>query len=461
MIRKSFLRLSLLHHPDKNKNSPEAKARFQNILDAYEIAGKAVQDTIYDDDDVDDVLARKMFKQFSFSSVKENLCSFTIITEKPLHSIWSDVLLDNFGTPHDLKSHGLKFTVPDNCQGRDDKLFVTLYKTGKMLIQAKGNDHAVSVHYVNEHLGSLYKQVYNKKKNHKHLTHKTPLTKPTGRKTVSRILTCLKCDFKCSDVGIFYHHKKKEHSNSRSGKSKFKVINTLDAKLCLDTFADTTDDDVNDTPVKEIPPSQDKHEVVCTVCKCTFLTEFDLNLHVVTNHSPHSLLDPEQAPLLKLFEAEFSPNIDRLLTLTPAISTHCCMLCGESFTDEYRLEKHIESDHEITCNICNAQFYDSFDLNIHIQTQHMTSKFHSCDAVEHSISHQVNKTLITIAEMISPCTFCTFVASSSSELGQHVMYHHTSGVTAVTPALTTVTQNVICDDTPDKSFHNARLLPSI
>ena len=95
-------------------------------------------------------------------------------------------------------------------------------------------------------------------------------------------LTCLKCDFKCSDVGIFYHHKKKEHSNSRSGKSKVKVINTLDSKLCLDTLADTTDDDVNDTPVKEIPPSQDKHEVVCTVCKCTFLTEFDLNLHVVT-----------------------------------------------------------------------------------------------------------------------------------------------------------------------------------
>ena len=90
------------------------------------------------------------------------------------------------------------------------------------------------------------------------------------------------------------------------GNAKVKKIDTLDSKLCLDTLADITDDDVNDTPAEESHAQE--HEVVCTVCKCTFLTEFDLNLHVVTTHSPQSLLAPEQAPLLKLFESEFSPN---------------------------------------------------------------------------------------------------------------------------------------------------------
>ena len=33
-IRKRFLELSLLHHPDKNSGSQEAKSRFQEILNA-------------------------------------------------------------------------------------------------------------------------------------------------------------------------------------------------------------------------------------------------------------------------------------------------------------------------------------------------------------------------------------------------------------------------------------------
>ena len=85
-IRKSFLKLSLLYHPDRNNSSEEANAKFQVILEAYEVAGKAVEETTHEGDDSDEELARKIFKQFSFASVKENICSFTIITEKSLYS---------------------------------------------------------------------------------------------------------------------------------------------------------------------------------------------------------------------------------------------------------------------------------------------------------------------------------------------------------------------------------------
>ena len=97
-----------------------------------------------------------MFRQFSFSSVKENLSSFTIVTEKTLSQVWCEILCDNFGEPLDLKKHGLKFSFADTCEDVKGVIFVTLYKTGKILIQAQGNLHSLNVHFVNAHLETLY-----------------------------------------------------------------------------------------------------------------------------------------------------------------------------------------------------------------------------------------------------------------------------------------------------------------
>ena len=73
------------------------------------------------------------------------------------------------------------------------RISLTIYKTGKMLIQAEGNKHSLSSHFVDNHLEALYTQVYNKKKLQKNLTSKTPVTKQTGggRRTISRVHKCL------------------------------------------------------------------------------------------------------------------------------------------------------------------------------------------------------------------------------------------------------------------------------
>ena len=47
-IKKSYRRLSLLHHPDKNGNSPESKSKFQEICEAYEILGNPENKMRYD-----------------------------------------------------------------------------------------------------------------------------------------------------------------------------------------------------------------------------------------------------------------------------------------------------------------------------------------------------------------------------------------------------------------------------
>lgn len=47
-IKKSYRRLSMLFHPDKNKNNPDATAKFQKISEAYETLGDVDKKKEYD-----------------------------------------------------------------------------------------------------------------------------------------------------------------------------------------------------------------------------------------------------------------------------------------------------------------------------------------------------------------------------------------------------------------------------
>ena len=47
-IKKAYRRLSLIHHPDKNNNSPESASKFQKISEAYETLGDAEKKKEYD-----------------------------------------------------------------------------------------------------------------------------------------------------------------------------------------------------------------------------------------------------------------------------------------------------------------------------------------------------------------------------------------------------------------------------
>lgn len=47
-IKKSYRRLSMMYHPDKNKNNPDATAKFQKISEAYETLGDVEKKKEYD-----------------------------------------------------------------------------------------------------------------------------------------------------------------------------------------------------------------------------------------------------------------------------------------------------------------------------------------------------------------------------------------------------------------------------
>ena len=47
-IKKSYRKLSMMYHPDKNKNNPDATAKFQKISEAYETLGDVEKKKEYD-----------------------------------------------------------------------------------------------------------------------------------------------------------------------------------------------------------------------------------------------------------------------------------------------------------------------------------------------------------------------------------------------------------------------------
>ena len=107
-------------------------------MKAYQLAGKAAEVAPEnDDDDEEEEIAKRQFRQFQFSSVKENSCSITITTEKSLHTTWLEIMKNNFGTPQNKGTNGFKFDTTDSCDGKEVMIYLTLYKTGTLLVQAE------------------------------------------------------------------------------------------------------------------------------------------------------------------------------------------------------------------------------------------------------------------------------------------------------------------------------------
>ena len=163
-IQKQFRKLSKVRHPDRNGGTKEATSDFQKLLDAYQVAGKAAERVKPEDDDQEEVIAQQMFKEFQFNSAKINSQSITIKTEKAKNSCWMEILTTNLGQPTNQGNHGKKFVLVDKCDENPKHIFLTLYHTGSLLIQAEYNLQSMNIHFLNCHLKDFYIQVYNQEK---------------------------------------------------------------------------------------------------------------------------------------------------------------------------------------------------------------------------------------------------------------------------------------------------------
>ena len=161
-------------------------------------------------------------KMFEFMSIKENKQSFTINLEKNVMIAWEAILTKNYGKPKDQKTGGKKFSYLDPCEN-GGLVFITLYHTNKILLQAEKNIHSINIHFINAHLEDLYKQVFNICKSKPQISvhgFKVPanilINSPIVQKLRSKSLSfnCSDCDFISPGTKTMKEHKRTFHAPS-------------------------------------------------------------------------------------------------------------------------------------------------------------------------------------------------------------------------------------------------------
>ena len=141
VVTKRYYELALKLHPDKTGGDGE---KFKNITLAFRIVGEYIEENEAncDDDDIEEMVARKVFKQFEFAKIKENLKSFTIHIENELSLIWDKILSKHFGSPLDKAENGKHW----KCKGyKDDKENVADVTFGKWHIPKKDKQSKIHI----------------------------------------------------------------------------------------------------------------------------------------------------------------------------------------------------------------------------------------------------------------------------------------------------------------------------
>ena len=427
-IQKHFHRLSKIKHPDKNNGSKESTLEFQNLLNAYHVAGKAAEKVKPEEDDVEDIIARKVFEQFQFSSVKVNSQSITIKTEKDLNSTWMEILSTNLGQPIDNKgTHGKKFTLVDKCEEPSTNIFLTLYHTGNLLVQAQGNKQSINIHFMDIHLQDLFMQVYNRAKLQNKIStvsqpYKTPLRKiMKTTRGVKRRIKCPQCEYQTNDTSHLAKHMKKHGAPT--------------ARILLDKFEEAEDPSATPEPMEAA----------------------SLTVPNISGAQNTSVLPPEstvKAPA-KMNSVVFKPSNES--------GKFHCMLCGEGFGHEHALNLHVKEAHEIPCTMCDLIFFDDLDKNVHMLSCHNSETEKPAPAEDISDSecskipqvggdlceeklankleldshiedsHKERETVESVSvvpptevtrNLVLECEFCNFTTEAISDLNQHVMSHN-------------------------------------
>ena len=163
-----------------------------------------------------------------------------------------------------------------------------------MLIQADGNKHSLSSHFVDNHLEALYIQVYNKKKLQKTLKPQLPNRQEEAKELSWGCTNVLSATFAVltlalsttirrgcmaeeslpevslkekNPVNIF--NRFEPETNASPSATKFHCI------FCEKGFVDLSQLSAHET---------DTHEIPCKLCSTTCYTESDLKFHTEAAH---------------------------------------------------------------------------------------------------------------------------------------------------------------------------------
>ena len=99
-IKKSYRRLSMLHHPDKNGNSQESKEKIQKINEAYEVLGDAERKKEYD------MMQNNPFLKMMGQGLNQNMNSGMNPVDELFSSIFGMPFMSSAGPGPDISFMG-------------------------------------------------------------------------------------------------------------------------------------------------------------------------------------------------------------------------------------------------------------------------------------------------------------------------------------------------------------------
>ena len=259
LLQKTYTKMALQCHPDKNGNSKESTEQFQELAKCFNLIAQHIAEHHQDDDDTvpdDERDLIFLFKSNNFD--KKNTFSHTIYVENDVTGAWQIVLHNRLGEPVNKGDNGLLFKHEFSIDGLNAEITVTLYKNPKgdkkSKLHVQGSPQSVDI-YCKLQLPVFYSEVRKMSPNNLVLgSDDTAATKDDlpgivrktrgkGGKTMKTVLGVAE---KCKEVACRFKSKDtKEIENHKAGHKKEKRMLRSNAKRDLGQVVEEEEMDIS------------------------------------------------------------------------------------------------------------------------------------------------------------------------------------------------------------------------
>ncbi|XP_028156450.1 zinc finger protein 26-like [Ostrinia furnacalis] len=194
---------------------------------------------------------------------------------------------------------------------------------------------------------------------------------------------------------------------------------------------------------KDVPVKIDVTDLACKLCPQILIRTIDeLVAHIVSIHDEDYdytagvcvlpfLLNKEVMSCV-LCDKQFDnfTSIMWHMNKEHISHSHICQICGLSFINMIRLNRHITSSHiGFRCSLCSKVFASCYKLDIHKVRLHGHVKSHSCDLCSESFENgylmKVHMGKVhNVAKYRIKCEYCPKICTTKGAMALHVKSVH-------------------------------------
>ena len=364
------------------------KEDFQKLQDALKKVDDIIDGMNIDNDDEEEVLARKIFKEFN--SEKENSNSFTILIENVRVHDWNSIFVKIYGEPripNDNESNGRHWDHQNyNIDGVEQKISITMWmnpknKQSKLLIQS--SKQIMTMMWVTNELPNIFMDVMKVEKKKIESDNAEISKESLSDSTAAIKFNCDRCQFSTESNVELKNHMEIKH---------------IECGKC--SFATTVAIDLNTHHQSKHSKKQIQH--CCQKCEFSSGTKKSLAKHVENEHTSKQKCPKCNEPRggKQIFECKSCPTVthvtclsflgrDRVAVYKSKKELFECDGCVkkrnnilvESANEE---EPVITLNEETDCDKCEFRTEDTEMFNEHVKTHAL-----KCDECDKMFDEQI------------------------------------------------------------------------